>query len=642
MKKIIPGIIIVILLLTLSYGCFGTHAADAQVIGWFENKAIEGIGTWAGNTVLGLMSKAIFLTGMLLNASIAQTMNISGLVASIPSIELAWRTIRDVASMFFIFILLYAAICNILDVGHIKKNILPAIIIAGLLMNFSMFFTKVIIDASNVVSLGFYKAIIAPGIEAANNNKDTSTIKGSITALSLMDGGLSQIFMQALRIQTVFDPKTGEGGADLGGDQYNKLTPKNVIASTVMGSIVMLMAAFVFLAAACMFVVRTVVLVLLITLSPLAFLGNVLPQTGGFSSKWWSTLTDQAIFAPAYLMLTYIAMKVVTDPAFNRAINGNSADATFANAFMGAGHVGVILNYAIVIALLFATTIISKQFSGDAGKYGLKAAEMAKGWTTNKLKAAGAGAWKNTGGQIASRVASSEWLKDRAALNPILGGAALKAMRGVAGGYDERVKDKAKKQEQFAQSLGYDRPRVQAMEAQLRTMRQNQAAHRAAGNTALANIMNAPIATLERQMESTKRVRQDTYAQGITPYQTTTLWSSVGRGNQIASAKIEIESVKDQLRMETADLNDARSRVQNGNNTIRSTNDAITKLQNIISTQGGGATAVQATTLTNLQTRLAQEQTRLNTAQADEVTHLTNVNNYQQRVTQLENTAHPY
>jgi len=81
-----------------------------------------------------------------------------------PFVTEAWEAVRDVANMAFIFVLLYIAIATILNLGDYKKLLVNLVIVA-LVINFSAFFTKIIIDASNIVALGFYNAISAPPIE---------------------------------------------------------------------------------------------------------------------------------------------------------------------------------------------------------------------------------------------------------------------------------------------------------------------------------------------------------------------------------------------------------------------------------------------------------------------------------------------
>jgi len=79
----------------------------------------------------------------------------------------AWRIARDLSNIFFILILLYIAIKIILGLaGHDGKKMIIWVIIMALLINFSMFATKIVIDSSNVLALIFYNKIETRAIDS--------------------------------------------------------------------------------------------------------------------------------------------------------------------------------------------------------------------------------------------------------------------------------------------------------------------------------------------------------------------------------------------------------------------------------------------------------------------------------------------
>ena len=98
-------------------------------------------------------------------------------------IPLAWAIVRDFSNIFFILVLLYVAIQTILGMGHETKKVVVNVVIMALLINFSMFFTKVVIDSSNILALVFYNKLDvkpATGVQreytssTVNNEKDVS------------------------------------------------------------------------------------------------------------------------------------------------------------------------------------------------------------------------------------------------------------------------------------------------------------------------------------------------------------------------------------------------------------------------------------------------------------------------------------
>ncbi|MBU0999224.1 hypothetical protein KKG24_02855, partial [Patescibacteria group bacterium] len=92
------------------------------------------------------------------NVIISVTLN--GDLFKLSFVSQAWGIVRDLSNIFFILILLYVAIKVILGLGgsEVKKMIAKVIIIA-LLINFSMFFTQIIIDSSNILASIFYNKL---------------------------------------------------------------------------------------------------------------------------------------------------------------------------------------------------------------------------------------------------------------------------------------------------------------------------------------------------------------------------------------------------------------------------------------------------------------------------------------------------
>ena len=71
-----------------------------------------------------------------------------------------WTIVRDFSNIFFILILLYAAFQVILGLGHGGgKKIVASVILIALLVNFSLFISRVVVDAGNVLGLIFYNKI---------------------------------------------------------------------------------------------------------------------------------------------------------------------------------------------------------------------------------------------------------------------------------------------------------------------------------------------------------------------------------------------------------------------------------------------------------------------------------------------------
>src|SRR3989344_8413098 len=115
---------------------------------------------WLAILILQIASLFTYLGGVILNFVVQWTVvEMAQHLKEIGTIDTAWKTIRDVANIGFIFFLLYAAIKTILGMGDNTQKLIVNIVVVAILINFSLFFTKVVIDASNILAVTFYDAI---------------------------------------------------------------------------------------------------------------------------------------------------------------------------------------------------------------------------------------------------------------------------------------------------------------------------------------------------------------------------------------------------------------------------------------------------------------------------------------------------
>jgi hypothetical protein len=284
------------------------------------------------------------------------------------AINISWTTLRDVGNLIFIFILLYVAIQTILGLADGNtKRLIRNVIIVGLLVNFSLFFTKFLIDGSNIISIVFYNHIVGP----------TATASSFTTA-----------FAAPLGVQSLY----GTQSATQFVATYTGLDvlPRLVI-NAMGGSIFLGVTALTFLTAAALFAFRFIILILLMILSPLAFFMWILPNTKQYANRWWQTLAGQLIFAPLYMALIWVvAILVNTAFAVTNTANlgglGNSIGSTLtvstaaaASATGLSGAIGSIFDFVIIIGFMWAATIIAVQQASKGGGMVASVVEKATG-----------------------------------------------------------------------------------------------------------------------------------------------------------------------------------------------------------------------------------------------------------------------
>ncbi|MEK7567647.1 MAG: hypothetical protein AAB513_01870 [Patescibacteria group bacterium] len=380
----------------------------------WKEKVTLNISECVGNLLLVIGGAFVGITGTFLNFSIEITvLQMSKFVNDVGVITAGWKTFRDLANMFFIFILIYIAIATIIGAASMNtRKSLVMVIIVALLINFSMFFTKVVIDASNILAIQFYNSI-SKGPSSSNN-------------------GFSWVFMNASRLTTLYP--TDSSATDSAKAKGYK--GSNILLIGFFGLIFGIILSFCFLAIGILFVIRFVVLLFLMMLSPIALLGLVVNRMGEVWTKWLNTLFREAIFAPTIMAMLWIIASIVNNTAFINAINRNGqTDGGFYNIIGETikDSMAVAVNFGILIAMLIGALIISKNFSGSAGGAVLGAAEKWSRKAAGGMTFGAAGfAGRKSFGWAGNKLAENKGLERFAARNPFVGGNILRAAKGVA------------------------------------------------------------------------------------------------------------------------------------------------------------------------------------------------------------------
>lgn len=347
----------------------------AQVGAAIGGTIMDSIFSEVGNLLLMISSWFLSLAGIILNISIILTMNIKALYEATPAIEQTWIIIRNLSSLFIIFALLYASINTILGTGGPNfKSLIGKIFIAGLLINFSLFFTKILIDGSNLISLQFYRAI-APKSQSFIKSENINLLLGD----SFSKGGLSDIFLQSLKIPKIYNNQQGVI------KNPNRLFL--IAVSTIGGSVLMILAAFSFIFASLAFIIRIAVLLLVMGFSPVYFVGKIFPEVDKqLTSKFKDYFIGQLTFMPAYLLLMYVAVRFLSDGGginegffskLNEAQLKASAGAESNSGFL-LSTAGLMFQYIIAFVFINIPLLAAMQMGGVSTKWA--------GAATNKIK----------------------------------------------------------------------------------------------------------------------------------------------------------------------------------------------------------------------------------------------------------------
>lgn len=436
-------------------------------------KEMQVVPSWSvSGLIIGVVGYFLYITISLFNAAIDNFVLGMGYWIQGPlkqSIDLVWVIVRDLVNLTFIFGLVYVGFKTILNAGSDTKKMLASIIVGALLVNFSLFIAKVVIDVSNVTAIQIYNNM---GIGENANGTNLEGLNVG-TAFMAQMGLINLIAVPDPNVKNKMIMKTGGWNTD--GD--------GMLPFTVGLAAFVITASFVFASAALLIAIRFAVLLVVMMLSPIAFAASVFPALESYSKKWWKTLFEQSFFAPALFFMLYLTMKVAEGYSaatqnFDGIFVGDAAQKGFTTAAF----------FVLTIILMVASLIIAKQMGAYGANFSTRMGARLAAGTVGAIGRNTIGRW----GNIAN---DSKALNDAASKGGVRGlaaKAALKSSRYVAkssfdvratldksgltklsgldlgkpqkGGYEQRQKDIIKQETEFAKSLGQDTDAVKKAE----------------------------------------------------------------------------------------------------------------------------------------------------------------------------------
>ncbi|MDQ3075745.1 MAG: hypothetical protein M3Q34_01305 [bacterium] len=268
-------------------------------------------------------------------------------------IEKGWGVVRDIANIFFILALLYVAFKIILNDSHSNpKKLVSVIIVVALFINFSLFATRIVIDASNILAKIFY------------NNINSVDASGKV----LPPGSQGQKSVTVGLVKT-FNPHTIFTKSNIPGGITGNLG--KFFAVLVISIMLMFFMIKMFLSIAVIFVSRVISLWFSMIFSPIAFASLTtdmdLKQMGW--KGWKDDLFSNAFLAPVFIFFLYLII-LFGDFLTISTSGTNSVD-------VGVGiikvddfqtYMKILIPFIIIYVLLTKAKEITVKMSGEMGK----------------------------------------------------------------------------------------------------------------------------------------------------------------------------------------------------------------------------------------------------------------------------------
>lgn len=363
--------------------------------------------------ILGAIASFIFWIGAQL---IGFFMSLNMAIFDMPLVEVGWRIVRDIANLGFVLAIIVIAIATIVRYEEYgTKKLLPKLIAAAILVNFSLTIGAVFIDFSNTLTNFFISKSSGDG-----------SVFGMTTELA------AGFQMQKFLLQDAQDDPSKIVNTDA------STLEKDVAAiiSLCAAALFTFISAVSLLGIAIMLLVRFMYLSVLLLVSPIIYLFWVIPDTQSVWKSWWNSFLKWVFNAPiltSFLYLTVISTKALGD--FGEKYAGSAGSNIVGDLTLTPNILIVIGNSLIMTGLLVGSLLIANSLgiAGATTAYSLasKAGKSAKGWAMSKSKGAAKGAGRKlvTAGTDTEGKTALERFGAKYGKTPLIG----RAITGISG-----------------------------------------------------------------------------------------------------------------------------------------------------------------------------------------------------------------
>jgi hypothetical protein len=313
--------------------------------------------------VFSLAKGILWLSGIVFNFSVAYLVfEFAKHLGTTSGMLLGWSLLRDLGNIMLLFSFIWIGIRMILNVSHFSAGkTLAQLVLFATLLNFSLFISAAIVDGSNGLTLALFSQNVGykcdESMEKCLNDGVAGQILQQVNILSVVGGSGQEMNLES-QVTSYLDK------------------PLESILQFLLLSIIVSVAAAVLLAGGLLIVTRGITLAFLLVTSPIGFAGMAFEPLHEMSEKWWKALINNALFAPVFLVLLFLGLRLTDGLATLLGTEGG-----FAGALAGGGSLdaGPIFLFVLVIGFMIAALTVGKKFGIAGADFAIKTATQTAG-----------------------------------------------------------------------------------------------------------------------------------------------------------------------------------------------------------------------------------------------------------------------
>ena len=278
----------------------------------------------------------------------------------------AWNMVRGIANVAFVVVFLVIIFSQLSSIGvsnYGVKKMLPRLIIAALLVNVSFFVCQLAVDLSNVLGYGIKTMFESL---AGTVTDQATTINGGVLVGSSGTSGKDEVLGTIVAGALIAGTATAALAAGLG-----------AIIAVIIAALVAVATIFFIL------ILRQVLVILFIVISPLAFVAYLLPNTEGLFKQWRKVFMSLLLVFP----ITGLVLGASTlASAILNTIYGNSGNSIGQTIAAGALMVPLIIVPILLKKSLDGIGSLGSMINSAGNKLGAGLGSAGqKGWSNSRL-----------------------------------------------------------------------------------------------------------------------------------------------------------------------------------------------------------------------------------------------------------------
>lgn len=274
------------------------------------------------------------------------------------AVTTAWSAFRDISNILIIGIFTFIAISIILGLQEFgQKKFIARVLIVAVLINFSLLFAQMIVDASNYFAFDLYCTAQIGG----SNCSGTAQSQTATTA-NAAPSGISGQFLHFMGLNTLADSYSTAQKIAAGNAWWMAIVYALLAFAILVGAgLILFYGCFLLMS-------RAVLILILFVTAAIAFASHLVPAWDkshyGWNT-WWSSLIKSAVMAPVLIFFLWITLAISQDLPQNTG--GSLADLAI-NPTSGS-NVQLLFDCFLILGLLFATFKISNMFASTVAGF---------------------------------------------------------------------------------------------------------------------------------------------------------------------------------------------------------------------------------------------------------------------------------